>query len=338
MVEHDILRKSYIPAKLKAREAQREQILCCLSPVARKHTPIHTWLYGKPGSGKTATAIHALRYLEEKDGVKSIIVNCWEKNTFYEVLDGMISELRILRAEERRTSFKLEKLRSYLKEQPLIVLLDEIDQVNPKELSTILYNLDSILSAGLICISNSIKPLEDIEERVMSRLNPHVIFFSSYSQKHLLEILTHRAELALAPNSWSQTALKQIVANAQGDARVAIQMLHRAAVLVDHQYLDRITTGCLKEQIKSAKEAKRNGILNNLTQDHRMFYELVKQKRKILSGELWQAYLQECEKVKRKPLAPRTFSDYVNRLAQTGLITSERARIKGKVRLFRYSP
>jgi len=46
-------------------------------------------------------------------------------------------------------------------------------------------------------------------------------------------------------------------------------------------------------------------------------------------------YLQHCVQAKRKPLASRTFSDYVNRLAQVGLIISERARVKGKVRLFK---
>jgi Cdc6-like AAA superfamily ATPase len=87
--------------------------------------------------------------------------------------------------------------------------------------------------------------------------------------------------------------------------------------------------------LRAAKDARRVSILNNLTQDHRMFYEIVKQKGKILSGDLWQEYLQRCERIRRKPLAWRTFSDYCNRLVQTGLVISERARVRGKVRLFK---
>lgn len=273
--------------------------------------------------------------LEEKAPVKSLIINCWKKRTFYEILDEMISEFRILRADEHRTSFKLEKLRSFFQDGPFVVVLDEVDQVKPRDLSSVLYNLDSMLNAGIVCVSDSTRALMGLEERVRSRLNPHTIFFPCYSRQTLLEILTNRAELALAEGSWSHTALRRIAAMAEGDARAAIRMLRRAAVLADHQRLDRITTAILQEQIKAAKDTRKAHILNSLTQDHRIFYEIVKQKGKILSGHLWQEYLQRCECLRRKPLASRTFSDYANRLVQTGLITSERARVKGKVRLFK---
>jgi len=149
------------------------------------------------------------------------------------------------------------------------------------------------------------------------------------------DILTHRAELALVAGSWSSTALKRIIATAQGDARAAIGMLHRAAVLANHQRTDKIATRSLEEQIKAAKETRKTCILNKLTQDHRILYEIVKQKRRILSGDLWEEYLQHCSRLRRKPLASRTFSDYANRLIQASLITSERARVRGKVRLFK---
>jgi len=335
ILEHDILRGSYIPTRLYGRESQAEQILCCLSPATRKQKPIHTWLYGEPGTGKTATAISVLRLLEEKHRLRSAIINCWEKHTFHQVLDAMISELRILGAEWNRTSFKLERIRSYLKGRPFIVILDEVDRIRPGELSTILYNLDSMLNAGLVCISGSTQPLYELEERVRSRLNPHTVFFPCYTRPNLEEILTHRAELALAENSWSHTALRKIAAMSQGDARVAIRMLCRAAVQADHHQIDRITTTTLAEQVKTVKKAREASVLNSLTQDHRILYNIIKQKKQILSGGLWHNYLGHCTRIKRRPLASRTFSDYMNMLIQTGLITSERARVKGKVRLFR---
>jgi orc1/cdc6 family replication initiation protein len=335
IVDHDVLLENHIPDRLKARERQSEQILCCLSPIVRKHKPVHLWLYGKPGSGKTTTAICALRHLEEKAIAKTIIINCWEKRTFYEILNQMISELRVLRADENRTSFKLERLRLYLKDYAPVILLDEVDQIKPRELSTVLYNLDSVLNAGLICISDSTRSLAELEERVRSRLNPYAIGFPAYSRRELMEILTHRAQLALAEGSWSETALKQIAKTAHGDARAAIRMLHRAAVLADHQRMDRITTAALRRQFKADKETRTTCVLNNLTRDHRMLYKIMKRKRRILSGELWQEYLHCCARLKRRPLASRTFSDYVNRLVQAGLITAERARVKGKVRVFK---
>ena len=336
IVDHEILRNGYIPGKLKARESQYEQIMCCLSPIGERRKPIHVWLHGKPGTGKTTTAIHALRQLEQRNVLKSIMINCWKRQTFYEILNEMISEFRILRAEEHRTSFKLEKLRLFLKDSPIVILLDEIDRMRPSDLSTALYNLDSMLNAGLICISGSIRPLTELEERVASRLHPYPISFPAYSYRELLEILAHRAEGALIEGSYSRTALRQIASIAGGDARAAIRMLHKAAVLADHRRIDRITTETLREQLRADRETKITSTLSRLTKDHQILYGIIKQKRRVLSGNLWEAYLQRCERIKRKPLSPRTFSEYCNRLAHTGLITSERARVKGKVRLFKF--
>jgi cell division control protein 6 len=335
IVNPDMLTDGYIPENLKAREDQFNQIMYCLSPVLERHRAINAWLYGKPGTGKTTTAIHALRNLEQKAPVKGIIVNCWQNRTFYEIIDAMITEFRVLRADEHRTSFKLERLRHFLKDSHLIVLLDEVDRIRPRELSTVLYNLDSILDASLICISASTQPLTQLDERIRSRLNPHPIPFPAYTEEELLEILADRAGLALAEGSWSQAHLRNITSAAHGDARSAIGMLHKVAVMTQNEQADRIAETILKEQLNASKEAIIESSLNCMTIDHKILYQIVKQRGQILSGDLWQKYLQHCEQVERKPLAARTFSDYINRLAQTGLIASERARVKGKVRLFK---
>jgi cell division control protein 6 len=335
IVEHSILRESYIPEKLFDRETQVQEILRCLSPLLKGRKPLNLWLYGEPGSGKTATAFYLLNHLKEKAGIKGVLINCWQKDSFYEVLDEIISQLRILGAEEHRTSMKLERLRRYLNDQPFVIVLDEIDQLKPSERSTTLYNLDSLGNVGIVCISNSRHPLFELEERVRSRLNPYTMFFPAYFSGTLVEILTYRAEIALVAGVWSKKALRQIAEMASGDARIAIRTLQAAAELAENERLDAISTHTLKRQWDNAREATQDYILKSLTEDHRILYQIVKRQGQILSGDLWQQYFQHCAQLKRKPLAPRTFSDYANRLAQVGLITSERARVKGKVRLFK---
>lgn len=336
IVDEAMFRETYIPEKLHAREDQIQEILRCLAPALKKRKPIHLWLHGKPGTGKTATALHILKHLKEKSGIDGLRINCWEKDTFYEILDELISQLRILSAEEHRTSLKLEKLRKHLGDQPFIVILDEIDQLKPAERSTMLYNLDSLGNVGVICISNSQQPFFELDDRVRSRLNPCAVSFAEYNSKDLMDILNYRAELALAAGVWSDRALRQIVDMAAGDARVAVRGLKAAAELAETERLDAISMHVLKRQWSEAKGAKKAYVLKNLTEDHRILYGIVKQKGQILSGDLWQEYLRHCERLRRKPLASRTFSEYANRLVQAGLITSERARIKGKVRLFKF--
>jgi len=335
IVDGAMFRETYIPEKLHGRDFQVREVFRCLSPALKKRKPIHLLLHGKPGTGKTATALHVLKSLKEKSGIDGLLVNCWEKDTFFEILDEIICRLRVFRAEEHRTSLKLGKLRQHLKDQPFIVILDEVDQLKPNERSTTLYNLDSLDNVGIICISNSQKPVFELEERVRSRLNPYSVFFPAYSCATLVQILTYRAEAALATDIWSDKVLRQIAEMVSGDARLAIRTLQSSAELAENEHLDAVCTHAFKKQADNLQEAMRDYKLKALTEDHRMLYGIVKQRRQILSGELWQMYLQHCEQVKRKPLAPRTFSDYVNRLTQAGLITSERARVKGKVRLFK---
>ena len=329
------LSENFTPEKLFHRDQQIREIFRCLSPVTKKRKPIHLWLHGKAGSGKTSTAKHVLSLLKKKFQIDGLLVNCWEKDTFFEILDEIILQLRILRAEEHRTSLKLEKLRKHLGPKPFIVILDEIDQIKPSERSTTVYNLDSVGNMGMVCISNSYESLFELEERVRSRLNPYPVSFPAYSRDSLMDILKHRAGLALSADTWTDKALRRIAGMAEGDARVAIRTLRNVAELFEEEHSDRISTCNLQHKWNDAREAKRLYTLKNLTEDHRMLYEIIKKEGQIQSGDLWHTYLRKCSRLKRKPLASRTFSDYANRLVQAGLIRSERARVRGKVRLFK---
>jgi Cdc6-like AAA superfamily ATPase len=66
-----------------------------------------------------------------------------------------------------------------------------------------------------------------------------------------------------------------------------------------------------------------------------VLYELVKKKKEVNSGELWKLYLSECKRLKKQPIAVRTFSEYMNRLIEIGLVQWDRALVRGKVRVFK---
>jgi cell division control protein 6 len=335
MIEDQVaLSEAFAPDKLLHREEQVREISRCLSPATKRRKPMNMWVYGKAGSGKTATIRHVLSRLKEKSNVDSLRINCFEKNSFFEILDDIIIQLRILRAEEHRTSLKLEKLRKHLGDRPFIVVLDEVDRIKPSERSSTVYNLDSVGNVGMVCISNSHESMFELDERVRSRLNPHPVSFPAYTAGSIMDILTHRANLALSAGAWTDKALKRIAGMAEGDARVAIRTLRNAAELSEDEHSGRISVRNLQRKWSEAREAKKQYSLKSLTEDHRMLYEIIKKECRVLSGDLWQRYLRKCSRLKRKPLAARTFSDYANRLVQVDLISSERARVKGKVRVF----
>ena len=103
-----------------------------------------------------------------------------------------------------------------------------------------------------------------------------------------------------------------------GDARLAIRNLHGAAELAEADGCAGIGAADLAEQCRALAEARHMHILRALTQDHRILYEIVADRKEIGSSDLWSEYLEHCGLINRRPIAMRTFSNYANRLAQMG--------------------
>lgn len=329
------LSEDYLPGNMVQNEQRIAEIEDYLSPTSRKQRPLHLWFYGAPGTGKTSTARYILEKKRRKSGVRWVYVNCWQHDSLYSILDYMTAELCILRAEEQRTDRKLEKFQQYLKQEPFLLILDEMDKPSPKERASIIYSFCSVPKVGLISISNSCDALFELDARVRSRLNPALVVFDSYSAEELTTILTERAQEALADGSWEKKTLCWIAELAKGDARVALQTLKKAAWIAERHRASKITDSHVRKAWSSTQELKRQYLLGKLTRDHRILYEIVKYQGQILSSDLRQLYLVECSRMKRNPIAERTFSDYINDLKMAGLGQVERARVRGKVRLIR---
>jgi len=331
----DLLGEEYIPPRILGREFQMNELQFCLAPALEGRKPEHCWLYGKPGTGKTATAKFILKKLTHEAGVKGIYINCWEYNTFYAVIDKIVAELRILGADKLSRTFKLERFQRYIGDKPFVIILDEIDRPCPKEGSSILYSLCNLGKVGLIAVCKNKHALFGLDDRVASRLQPTRIEFPPYSVKDFVSILRQRAEWALYPETWDEVILKKIAELCGGDARVAIRTLRNASHQAERECKTRIEYEDVHKGWNSAKDLKKTYLLNKLTEHHRLLYEIIKKQKEVLSGKLWSLYLNECQRKKIKPMAVRTYSIYTNKLIELGLIRAERALVRGKVRLLK---
>jgi len=293
------------------------------------------WIYGDSGMGKTALARFASSELKQKHPIEVAYICCWQHHTLYKVVDALIEQLRILQAEQQDTALKLKKLEKHLDGKPFVLMLDEIDKVSPKDRNEIIYGLCNLGQIGLICISNKKDTFFSLEPGTRSRLNPQFVECRKYSNRDLLSILRDRRELGLAPESCSPSVLERIARLSRGDARIAIQTLRAAAEWAEQERDSRIQTRYIAKVWNGITQDPKEGVLASLTQDHRMLHDIVREHGQITSGELRKIYLKQCKERSRKPIAVRTFSKYVNRLAHSGLIACERARLKGKVRLFK---
>ena len=84
-----------------------------------------------------------------------------------------------------------------------------------------------------------------------------------------------------------------------------------------------------------ARELKDVYALSALSDHHKLIYQLIQKKGEVLSGQLWRLYLTRCKAKRIKPIAVRTFSNYMNRLIREGLIATNRAPLRGRVRIFK---
>lgn len=327
----EVFNEQHIPDSLIARDKQIEELRLCLAPALRRRKPINAWLYGKPGTGKTAVTRFVLQQLLEESNVQGIYLNCWEYKTLFTIADKLVRDLKILFADRPDIVLKLERFQRTVGERPFVLILDEIDKPETKERNAILYQLSNIGNVGLVCICNSMHFLLSLDERIQSRLSPRQIGFHPYTSGELTIILRHRAEIGLDSNCWDTNALEKISELADGDARMAIQTLKKSAEIAEAVSAGKISLEHINRAWDSTKDAKKRYLLEKLTEHHRIIYGIIREQPSISSGKLWEYYLKVLTKLNRKPIATRTFSAYLSKLIETRLILAEQSDKRNRI-------
>jgi cell division control protein 6 len=336
VVNREALTENYLPERMVGRESEVEKVTRCLSPATKRRKPLHIWISGDSGTGKTVLARFILsEMMREHPSIHGAYIDCWKHDTLYKVAAALVHSLRILGAEQQDTVLKLDRLERYLQGRPLIVILDQIDQTFPKDRNSIILGLCNMESTGLVCIARKKNAFFSLQCTARSRLNPQFVECKRYSAEDLIGILRDRAQIALIEDSCHVSVCKKIAHLSKGDARVAIQTLRSAVEWAEEERSSRIRGQDVARVWNDINQPPKEYVLASLTEDHRMLYDIVREHGQIVSGELRKLYLRRCESTDRKPIAVRTFSDYANRLLQYGLVSSERARVRGRVRLFK---
>ena len=138
----------FSPKKVEHRKRHIDRMLLC---IGNKDNPGNLFLFGPSGSGKSAGIAAAL----EAGGLEAVTVDCFETRTLSAILEKILSHLRVSKGLQgiRRGIFdipragavqNMERLRRYLKDGRLVVVIEEIDRAAPKAREEIIYNLSLI--------------------------------------------------------------------------------------------------------------------------------------------------------------------------------------------------
>lgn len=315
-----VLREEFVPGDVVHRDAEVNALSRVLEPIADGEDARPALITGPSGVGKTTiTKFVAGRLKENVLDIESVHVNCWQSYTrfgaIYAILEGLGRTLDVHRRSTPHDEL-LERLRSY-EGPPVVVTLDEVDQLDDARLVYDLYQLDDF--SFVLVTNDEAQLLANLDERVRSRLQTaETIHFDRYHVDELTDIVAARAAHGLEPGAITTEQLRWVADVAAGDARVGLSILRSAARRADRENAELITDGHVEAAIPEGRQEVRSRSLDALRPEQRLVYDLVVDHGQISPKDLYEVYTDRVD----EPRTKRTVRSWLNKLKQYNLVES----------------
>ncbi|KDE58217.1 ATPase AAA [Halostagnicola sp. A56] len=325
IVDHRVLHEDFVPREIEHRNDELNHLSATLEPVLDGERPETAFMLGPTGAGKTCTAKYVLDQLtDQRPDIKTAYINCWQEFTRFRVHYRLLEEIDQARDVHRSTP--KDQLFKLLQEtdDPIVAVLDEIDQ---HEESETLYDLHRLPHVHLVLIANREEEMfAGFDDRVRSRLRAGTrVYFDRYGTEELVEILSERARQGLEPQVIDDDQIQSIAHTASGDARVGIGILHTAARIAAREGEERITDEIVETAEPQTRNKLRQQIIDDLTEHQRILYDVIEERGEVEPGELYDAY----EEIVDDPNTRRTLRNYLSKMTHYDLIESKGDR-KGR--------
>jgi len=340
----EVLRDSYVPARLPHRDNEIRQVAEVLAPALRGDVPSNLLIYGKIGTGKTAVVTQVRQDLQRRaeatGKVVFVSVNCGNIDTAYSLLQNIGNTFAKTDADRIPTGWSLDRVQAAMrrlmdgKGGTIVLVLDEIDRLVARSGDNVLYTLSQLNTEletarlVLLGISNDLKFTNHLDARVRSRLNEEKILFDPYKAPQLQDILQDRAKAAFRDGVVDPGVIELCAAYAQlesGDARRALALLRLAAEMAERDHAKRIT----RDHVVKAKNRLEKDIIVDCCRSlpphckvllYAILQSYERRRTGVLTGEVYDNYKRLAERLGLPPLHARSISNYVSELESLGLI------------------
>ncbi len=302
------------------RNSQITEIKRNLEPVLENSSSRNMLLYGPPGTGKTTMAGYVVDELKKhSSNVVSGSVNCWRYPSRFKVYYNLLQDfgVNLIHRTGTPTDELVDRFRAKVGEQPSIVILDEVDQIEDER---ILYDFARESSIALIMIANKGTALYDFDDRIRSSLEgTQDVRFPAYTKEQLVDILEDRVKWGLRDNAVDDSTLHRISSRADGDARIAINALRIAAERAETEDLEEITPDIMDKALPEAEKENKSKSIEQLNPHQKALYDIIEEEGEVKPGKLYQEYKEKVE----DPKVKRTVRKYLSKMDHYRLIVSE---------------
>ncbi|MBI2651738.1 AAA family ATPase [Candidatus Woesearchaeota archaeon] len=281
---------TFLPKILPHRENQQRQIAACIKPLLIGKNGKNLFIHGAPGIGKTAAMKFVLNELEEEtEEVVSIYINCWQKNTTFKIIVEICETLGYKLTHNKRTEELFEVIKNILNKKAAIFAFDEADKLEDFDF---LYSiLEEIYKKSVLLVTNYYNWLDELDERLKSRLMAEVLEFKPYNLAETRDILNQRMEYAFVSGVWEHEAFELIAKKAAEaeDIRLGLHLMREAGNIAENQSSRKITLEHAKESITKvdAFTIKKSSELN---EEEQAILEIIKDNSEEKIGDLYNIY------------------------------------------------
>jgi len=346
----EILRPSYIPEELPHRSEQMNQLASILVTALRGERPSNVMIFGKTGTGKTASLKFLgkeIHRVDKENRVSFLYINCENVDTHYGLLQS-IGNYFIEEFNERIpfTGLSTERVYGIMKDKidetnrVVVIVLDEIDKLVKKSSSgdDVLYHLSGInddlkkATVSLVGVSNDLKFTDLLDPRVKSRLGEEKMVFPPYNAEQLRDILNQRSKMAFYPNVLddSVTSLcSALAAQEHGDARRALDLLRVAGEIAERNGDDKVTDAhvykaknkidldCVTEAIRTLPMQSKLVLMAIVLGVERSEDSVT---ARFTTGDVYGAYQEISAAVGASSLTQRRITDLISELDMLGIV------------------
>ena len=333
----------YLPETFLHRDSQMESLKYALRPAVRGSRPLNVVARGPPGTGKT-TAVKKLftELRAEAMDVRAVQVNCQVNATRYSVFSRLFEGIFDYEPPSSGISFK--KLFSQITdrlvddEEVLVVALDDVNYLfYENEASDTLYSLlraheeHAGAKIGVICISSDLDldVIEELDGRVQSVFRPDEVYFPTYDESEIVDILNERVTRGFREGAVTTTVLDRVAAltaESNGDLRVGIDLLRRAGLNAEMRGSTEVSVADVEDAYDKSKYVHLSRALRGLSDSESALVEVIAEHSGEQAGAVYEAFHD------RTDLGYTRYSEIINKLDRLGIIDATYTDVEGRGR------